>query len=53
MADKEYICLSSDKGLCECELHSCPKCGEKSCPQCGGEVSTIQEYEEAQKANAD
>ena len=50
MADPEYICL-------ECEdpvwlPDECPDCGRQSSPCCHGEVSTIEEYNEAQKANA-
>lgn len=54
MADKEYICLSSEGAtFAENELHQCPKCGEYSCPTCGGEVQTIEEYELAMKLNSE
>jgi len=51
MPDPEYICLETGKTIAEFDIYICPKCGEKSCPHCGGEVSTIQEYDEALKAN--
>lgn len=57
MPDSEYICLSCGKTFQEWELDVCEKCGHIRCPRltgrgnCGGEVSTIQEYNEAQKAN--
>ena len=49
--DEEYICLNSENEYKEDELYCCPKCGEFLCPICGGEVQTVQEYEEAMKAN--
>jgi len=50
MPDPEYICLGSSQTFTEDELYQC-SCGKFSCPTCGGEVSTIEEYEEAMKAN--
>ncbi len=47
--DKEYICLSCLNTIWT--PLECPDCGRKSCPVCHGEVSTIQEYDEAMKAN--
>jgi DNA-directed RNA polymerase subunit RPC12/RpoP len=59
--DKEYICLSCGETFQEWELDVCEMCGHIRCPRlvgkgrkrmvCGGEVSTIEEYEEAMKAN--
>jgi hypothetical protein len=52
MPDPEYICLSCDETfIYESELRLCSNCGEKSCPNCGGEVSTIESYNIAMKAN--
>ncbi len=51
MSDPEYKCLTCDKEFIEDELYQCPRCNEYLCPLCGGEVSTIQEYDEAMKAN--
>ena len=53
MPDPEYICLSCGKLLQEWDLWKChnSNCNEDMCPGCGGEVSTIQEYNEATKAN--
>lgn len=51
MPDPEYICLGSGQTFTEDELHCSPKYGELSCPNCGGEVDTIENYDEAMKAN--
>ena len=51
MPDKEYICLTNEETFTEDELHQC-SCGKFSCPTCGGEVSTIEEYDEAMRINA-
>ncbi len=51
--EAEYKCLNCDKTFVEDELYQCPRCNEYLCPICGGEVSTIQEYNEAMKANAE
>ncbi len=49
--DKQYICISCGRAYTEDELDKCPCCGELSCHSCSGEVSTIEEYDEAMKAN--
>jgi hypothetical protein len=53
MPDPEFICLTNESHTftVDDEIHCCRKCGEFSCPTCGGEVSTIEEYDEAMKAN--
>lgn len=50
--DKEYICLSNEETFTKDELHTCSNCGEYSCPTCGGQVSTIEEYDEAMRINS-
>lgn len=53
MPDPEFICLSCDDTYTfESELHRCINCGEYSCPSCGGEISTIEEYDEAMRINS-
>ena len=53
MSEPEYICLSGYNRFTEDELHQCDNCGKYHCPTCGGEVQTIEEYDEAMKANAE
>ena len=52
MSEPEYICLWCDKTFIEDELGRCHKCNEPFCPVCGGEIATIEEYDEAMKANS-
>ena len=49
--NEEYICLSCSRTWIEDNLFKCPKCGEYFCRKCGGEVSTIEEYDEAMRTN--
>ena len=52
MSEPEYICLSCERTLQEWELWACQACHEPLCPICGGEVSTIEEYDEAMRVNS-
>lgn len=47
--DEEYICLSCDSTYDENDLWLCHKCNEPICPKCGGDISTIEEFDEAMR----
>ena len=51
--EAQYICLSCDETfIYESEIRLCSDCGKQSCPNCGGEISTIEEYNEAMRINS-